>query len=303
MAVIYYFSISWMLLSLAISIPHVTIIYKYIHSRPVIAQTVIDLSYADCILYHFSFNLVYATGIGLCLISDTLTLNFYLALAISVAAFVTLCNCLWTLAITGTLRFISIVKNSEEAGIQMLGPDNIAIWKIRWISVCLTLSIPFMGIIFFQSIPTFFYTIFCEETVQGPELNKQEPFNKIYFASTVIATIANGLPKVYSILLNRKHFADEQNSKFSMSLESSLAFPFLIVLLISMQVKSRIHRLLFFSPITLMFSCNVIPLIIIMKNKSMKQKLKDLFENSFSSFLSSKSKFWSTSVSPFEIIE
>ena len=39
------------------------------------------------------------------------------------------------LIISGTLRLTSLVNMSEEAGIQFFGPDNVAIWKVRFITV------------------------------------------------------------------------------------------------------------------------------------------------------------------------
>ena len=33
------------------------------------------------------------------------------------------------------LRLVSLAKLSEEAGIQCLGPDNVAIWKVRLIII------------------------------------------------------------------------------------------------------------------------------------------------------------------------
>ena len=35
------------------------------------------------------------------------------------------------LIISGTLRLVSMVKMSEEAGIQFFGPDNVAIQRVR----------------------------------------------------------------------------------------------------------------------------------------------------------------------------
>jgi hypothetical protein len=52
-----------------------------------------------------------------------------------------------------TLRLISLVNKSEQSGIQSLGPDNVAIWKIRVFSLSLAITIPLIGLIVFQSIP------------------------------------------------------------------------------------------------------------------------------------------------------
>ena len=47
------------------------------------------------------------------------------------------------LIISGSIRLISLVKLSEEAGIQIFGPDNAAIQKVRLI-VILTSSLLFL---------------------------------------------------------------------------------------------------------------------------------------------------------------
>jgi hypothetical protein len=65
---------------------------------------------------------------------------------------------------TATLRTISLLNNSEELRIQSLGPDDEAIWKIRIMSISVSVTIPTIGLIFFQSIP-------------GPDVkNKIRPF-------------------------------------------------------------------------------------------------------------------------------
>jgi hypothetical protein len=71
---------------------------------------------------------------------------------------------LWSLAITGILRFISIIKNLEQAGIQCPGPDYIAIWKIRMISIAATSILILSGHLFFNTLPAIFYTLCNEET-------------------------------------------------------------------------------------------------------------------------------------------
>ena len=42
------------------------------------------------------------------------------------------------LVISGSLRLISVVKLSEEAGIQCLGQDGVAIWRVRTVAVTLS---------------------------------------------------------------------------------------------------------------------------------------------------------------------
>ena len=50
------------------------------------------------------------------------------------------------LIVSSSLRFVSLVKMSEEAGIQFFGPDNVAIKKVRFIalSTCCLISLVLM---------------------------------------------------------------------------------------------------------------------------------------------------------------
>jgi hypothetical protein len=128
----------------------------------------------------------------------------------------------------------------------------------------------------FQSPPSFFYTLFNDETIPGSLIYNRNKSIKVYLVPMFIVAVANGLPKLYSILLKHKLFPSEQE-RFAFSLEAALTFPFLIALLISFQFTSRINRLVYYDPILLTFSCNVMPILIIKNNKAMLQRLKDTF--------------------------
>ena len=290
-------------LFLALSLPMIKIIYLHIHQKPILSQTVIDLCYSDCVILLYCFNLNFAFGVCYCLASPTTTLGFLPALILSVAAYFFLCNSLWSLSISGILRFITIVKNSEQAGIQVLGTDSVAIWKIRCISLVLTSSLLLTGILHFQSLPSFFYTLNYAKSIKGTELYEQDPYNKVYLIPMFIVVIANGLPKLYGMILARKYFS-KHNQMFAISLENTLAFPFLIGLLVTFQFTTRIHRLLYYDPLLLMFGCNLIPMLIIMKNNCMNKQLKDDLSKllqCLSSFASTKKR--SSSVSPLKCHE
>ena len=76
-----------------------------------------------------------------CYSSFTVT-QFYDDIASKIVNF-SLYSFLACLIISGSIRLISLMKLSEEAGIQMFGPDNVAIQKVR-IIVILTSSILFL---------------------------------------------------------------------------------------------------------------------------------------------------------------
>jgi len=123
---------------------------------------------------------------------------------------------------------------------------------------------------------------------------KQDPYLKVYWIPMFLVVLANGLPKVYGMILAKLYFS-EHNKKFAVSLESTLTFPFLIGLLILLQfTTTRMHRLLYYDPLLLIFACNVIPLIIITNNHNMNKKLSEGISKIFdchtvSSYFSKKS--------------
>jgi predicted neutral ceramidase superfamily lipid hydrolase len=131
MSISSYLAIVWICFCIFFSIPLIKIIYDHIHNKPIVSQTVIDLAYSDCILYLFAFDLLFAIALCWTLMSISTDLDFLPSLIFSMSTYFALCNSLWSLTITGILRFISLIKNSESDGIQSLGPDDIAIWKIR----------------------------------------------------------------------------------------------------------------------------------------------------------------------------
>ena len=282
---------------MVLSLPLIKIIYDHIHHKSILSQTVIDLCYSDCMICLYCFNLSFAIGVSLCLASETTTLGFLPSLVISVAAYFFLCNSLWYLTISGVLRLITITKNSEQAGIQIFGPDNVAIWKIRCISLVLSSLLLLTGLLGFQSFPSFYYTLSYEKPIEGTDMYKQDPFLKVYWIPMFLVVIVNGLTKLYGMILDKLYFT-EHNKKFAISLESTLAFPFLIGLLILFQFTTRIHRLLYYDPLLLIFACDVIPLLIITKNHVMKKKLSEDFNKVFNCHLSKKS----ASVFPLDLL-
>jgi hypothetical protein len=175
-------------------------------------------------------------------------------------------NSLWSLTITGSLRFISIVKNSEHSGIQILGPDYIAIWKIRIISIALTSCFILTNHIFFDVFPSFFYTLYYKEA-------KPKTYNSLYkinWIPNILVILANVVPKLCTAFLKQKLFS-ETPPRYALSLESSLSFPLFILVAVAAQFTTRMNSLIYYDPLLIMFGCNVIPLIVIMQNKNMRQ--------------------------------
>jgi len=264
-------SISWMVTCILISIPLFKTIYDNIHNKPIVEITVINLAYCDCIFCLLCYCLIFAVGISACLLSETTSLSFSLSVTLSVASYFALCNSLWSLTITGILRFISIIKNSEQAGIQSLGPDYVAVWKIRLISIASTSCLILIGILFSNIFPAFFYTVYHEETTTN--IPKPGTF-RVYWIPIITVTLANAVPKLYNKFM-AKHQLSGIPEKYALSLETSLSFPFLIFLAVAFQFTTRMNRLLFYDPLLIMFGCNIIPLMVIAQNKGMRHSLTE----------------------------
>ena len=53
---------------------------------------------------------------------------------------------------TGSLRFVSVLQLSEEAGIQSLGSDPAALWKVRFVSASIS---GVVSIVLAENVATF----------------------------------------------------------------------------------------------------------------------------------------------------
>ena len=92
----------------------------------------------------YLFLLVFIASVGLinCLFDEDneQTLNYNMSLFYSSGVMFFMVCVLVSLIWSGGLRLISLLHNSEAAGLELLGPENVAIVRIRWISIITSLS-------------------------------------------------------------------------------------------------------------------------------------------------------------------
>ena len=273
--------ILWFVLCLAISFILIKTICDHIKLKAVSTVTIIDLTYSDCLICLHCFGIIYSSGIIGCLLTKTLTLDFITSLIIAEAMFISVCYILCGLTITAILRLISLVKNSEEFGIQSLGPDDVAIWKIRIVSHAISFGLPLVGLIFFQSIPGFFAFLNNTNAMSPSEIGQFDPYNFVYTLPVIIAAIVNIMPKIYSVyLVQRLNTSAYFPSKFLISLNNAIGFSLIITGQILSAYLSREHRMYFYYPLVVFLSCDVIPFIIIKQNPLIIKRFKELFPNS-----------------------
>jgi hypothetical protein len=117
-------AIVWSCVTLPISFPLWSIIYKIISEKPPIEQSIIDLIYLDCIVYFYLSNWSMGVAFTGCILYDEYKLDIRLAIFLSSSIYFWLTCGFTSLSIGSCLRLISIVNKSEEAGIQLLGEDS-----------------------------------------------------------------------------------------------------------------------------------------------------------------------------------
>jgi hypothetical protein len=128
-------SVAWLFLNLVVAVPLLETIYKHIKEKAVVQVTLVDLIYCDLIIWIFLISLVYTVAIGHCIVqldANSALDDFYATLYSRIFE-VILFFLSTSLILSGGLRLLSMVKRSEAAGLQLLGPDDTAIVITRCI--------------------------------------------------------------------------------------------------------------------------------------------------------------------------
>ena len=270
--------IFWIILCIIISAFLKHFIIQDIKSKPTVSLTVIDQCYADCLGLVLLFEIFFSVSIILCLISDTLTLSFELSFAMAFLFYFALLNCCSILAITGLMRLVTLISNSEQFGIQSFGPDYIAVWRIRIISSGFVLSLMLYCIMVHNSIPLFFYDLYHSERISSSDIAKYDPYYIIYPVPIALAFTINTISKIYKVIIQMQLF-EQTEEKFALSLENVLIFPLVIILLRLFQFQDRYNCLVLFYPLVLTLSAVAFPLKIILGRKQLGKKLRDFCAN------------------------
>ena len=151
-------SVSVLIICLPISMFLWQIILKYFSDKPLLSLTLVDLIYRDIIVCIFLTFVFYSTALTHVLTAgtDILTLSYEFSLLyVVILNFST--NVIYMLMIlSGGLRFISLLKNSEAAGLQLLGVDSEALIIIRVASIFISLLIPGTTIPLYDAYPGIF---------------------------------------------------------------------------------------------------------------------------------------------------
>ena len=270
--------IFWIILCIIISGFLKHLIVQDINSKPTVSLTVIDQSYADCLSLVFLYEILLSVSIILCLMSDSLTLSYQMSLAIAFLLQFALINCCSILAITGLMRLVTLISNSEQFGIQSFGPDYLAVWRIRMVSFGFVLCLMLYCVMVHNSIPLFFYELYHREHITRSEITKYDSYFFIYSLPIVVAFMINTIAKIYKVIKQKQLF-EQTEEKFALSFENVIVFPLLIMLTGLFQFQDRYKCLVLLYPLVLTLSAVVFPLIIISRQKRFIKNIHDFCAN------------------------
>ena len=113
-----YLTIAFLITNFFISVPPWYIIFKHISKKPILSVSLVDLIYRDTIFYVLLLGFFASAAIvdTLTLGDNSFNLAWELALTHSIAVNISSNTICISLAFSGGLRLLSLVRNSEAAG-------------------------------------------------------------------------------------------------------------------------------------------------------------------------------------------
>jgi hypothetical protein len=171
----------------------------------------------------------------------------------------------------------------------VLGPEHIAIVKIRLISILISFSCQIVK--FFLNAHSGLFNMFYEsETKSHFEEITANKFKVLNVMWPISAILINALSKLISYNLNKKLNLSEpiftiehqpvcSIKPFPSFNFSMIAFPSALLLAFISSFTSRNNRLLFFYPAQITLLSIILPLVIIYKHKKLKSYFKHILIN------------------------
>lgn len=192
------FVILWLVMLILASAKVCIIIHKYISNKAPIEVTIIDLVYQDCIVYIFLLMLTFSVSFIACLLSPDLTLDFWLALTYSILIYLWFGCLASSMCVSSSLRLITLLRMSEEAGIQMLGSDDQAIKVIRASSFVASSGFIFIAVFILNSYPPAVPVLMGSQVATLGAMLKQDYGILLYFALPILSVLVNASTSVVS---------------------------------------------------------------------------------------------------------
>jgi hypothetical protein len=174
------------------------IIHRYISNKAPVQTTTIDLIYKDCVVYIFAMTVSISTIFICCLSTDNFTLSYSMAVALTnIVYFIFECGCV-SMLISSFLQLLTMLRNSEEARIQLLGNDDKAIAFVRGTSVIFSLILALVMILVLETVPPAVNSFTDYNNLSAAEVFKKSPSAQIYFVIPYLALASNILTYLVS---------------------------------------------------------------------------------------------------------
>jgi hypothetical protein len=286
-------SILWVLFNQIFSTFPCLVIHRFIAQKQIAAVTLVDLVYQDSIIYIYLACLVSSTSAIHCLSlnNDTYTLSYNFSLAYSVLITFFVSSLSISLIFSGGLRLISVIQKSEAAGLQLLGPDNIALNKIRLVSLTFSFIFPTLMISHFNTKPGLFPFFYEHESTSLSQDIEKNSLKSLYALLPSIAIAVNTITKICSYLISRNiHqqvnvFTISESTQFTsevkvtFSLEASTGVALVILFTFLSSLSDRMERLTCFFPLQITLMGLIIPIFVIKGDKKIKKFVKENYIN------------------------
>jgi hypothetical protein len=212
-------------------------------------------------------------------------LNFEYAIFYSLTISALVTSICVSLIFSGGLRLISLIKNSEAAGLQLLGLEQEAIIKIRLITIGISVTFLVISFGFLEAFPGMFGTLHGVEYQSLIKDIEENKYSLIYFLMPSFALVLNVATRFYSDKINQQmlevnlvfvifehpnHKPVPPEDSFLFSLTFVLSIPTIILFSFFTSFSSRHIRLIFFCPFQITMLSLALPIAFILKNNKMK---------------------------------
>ena len=98
-------------------------------------------------------------------------------------------------------RLLTILNSSEEAGLQLLGPDDKAIITVRLISILTSILTVMVAHLIFSSLPPILPILISGQIISVLDLIRGDPGIVIYFVTPILSMIINFVTALVSNLI------------------------------------------------------------------------------------------------------
>jgi hypothetical protein len=163
------------------------IVHQHISKKALIDETIIDLTYKECLIYIFFLAISLGIAFISCMLANENSLELLLSILLSDVVVFFIDTTSNYLSIGCILRILTMINNSEQQGLQLLGPDDRAIIKIRIFSTAFSLFTIIFGNLILNSFPPILRLLTGNLSLSTSSGFKNDPAAMIYYISPTVA--------------------------------------------------------------------------------------------------------------------